>query len=214
MDGSAWEPALHSYIQALIDAAANTAVLQFNRVDFRLPWLRRNFPSARLIHVYRHPRDQWCSSLIDVKGFNRTGTLEEFRAHDHFYLLPWATDLSYVFPVLDPRQAEHPYDLFYLLWRLSYIFGRTYCDASFGLEAMCKAPDVELRRLMDVAGVPSYDLDALRGLVVPQRSRWQEFADREWFAAREAHCEGLLAQMLDVSPSSMPPGAREMKRSV
>ena len=201
MDETSWEPALRSYIQALIDAAPQTAVLQFNRVDFRLPWLRRNFPTARLIHVFRHPRDQWCSSLVDVKRFARTGTIEEFAAHDHFYLLTWATDLSYVFPVLDPRRAEHPYDLFYLIWRLSYIFGRTHCDASFCFETICDTPEKELQRLMQASGIEDYDIAALKALVVPQKPRWQEYADQGWFAAREARCESLLAQMLNQARS-------------
>jgi hypothetical protein len=69
-----WDPNLFKYIRTLIDAAPHQAVLQFNRVDFRLPWLRRTFPEARVVHLYRHPRDQWCSSLVDVTSFSPAGT--------------------------------------------------------------------------------------------------------------------------------------------
>lgn len=58
MNETFWAPELESYIRALIHAAAERAVLQFNRVDFRLPWLKRTFPGSRIIHLFRHPRDQ------------------------------------------------------------------------------------------------------------------------------------------------------------
>src|SRR6266436_6457525 len=43
MDGSAWDENLKRYIQILLYEAKGRAVLQFNRVDFRLPWLRAHF---------------------------------------------------------------------------------------------------------------------------------------------------------------------------
>jgi hypothetical protein len=196
MDERAFDPNLASYIQALINAAESRAVLQFNRVDLRLPWLRRNFPGARLIHLFRHPRDQWCSSLTDVQRFPRDGSVQEFEAHDHFYLLAWARDLSYQFPFLDPRHAEHPYDLFYLIWKLSYLFGQRYSDASFSFEQLCQSPDTELHRFMRAANIDDYDMDALKKLIVPQKSKWQQFADQHWFERREARCETILSRFV------------------
>jgi Sulfotransferase family len=199
MDAAAWDPDLYRYIAALIEAAPERAVLQFNRVDFRLAWLRTNFPGVRLIHLYRHPRDQWCSSLVDPTRFPRTGTVAEFEAHDHFYLLSWARDLSYQFPFLDPRSAEHPYDLFYMIWRLSYLVGRRECDASVGFEALCEHPDVELPRIFEAAGIDAYDLNVLKGLIVRQPSdRWRAYADGEWFSAREERCEAVLRSALSL----------------
>lgn len=197
MGAAAWNPNLYRYIAALVEAAPDRAVLQFNRVDFRLAWLRKQFPLARLIHLYRHPRDQWCSSLVDPKRFPRTGTMAEFEAHDHFYLLSWARDLSYHFPFLDPRAAEHPYDLFYLIWRLSFLVGQTECHASVGLEALCEHPDVELPRVFEAAGIDDYDLNVLRGLIVNQPpDRWRVYADADWFLAREVRCEAILRSAL------------------
>src|SRR5262249_20225535 len=63
MDADDWNPAMKSYVEMLIDRAPGRPVLQFNRIDFRLPWFRQYFPRAKIVHLYRHPRDQWCSSL-------------------------------------------------------------------------------------------------------------------------------------------------------
>jgi hypothetical protein len=196
LDRADWEPDLAAYIQGLIDATAGHAVLQFNRTDFRLPWLRHQFPAARLIHLYRDPRDQWCSSLVKPEQFPSHAGMAAFRAHDHFYLLAWAEDLSRHFPFLDPRHAEHPYELFYYLWRLSYDFGRAFAHASFGLETLCAAPHQEIERLMNVSEIESYDLDVLVRLVAPVTpGKWRSYADAGWFEAHERRCEAVLSRL-------------------
>ena len=199
MDSTSWNPQLRAYIQGLIDAAPGRAVLQFNRVDFRLPWLRTHFPNARFIHMYRHPRDQWCSSLVNISSFPRDATIAEFEPHDHFYLLSWARDLSYQFPFLDPRTVNHAYELFFWIWTLSYWAGRQYCDDSFAFEALCESPLQELTRLMQVAGVKEYDAEHLKTLIVPQKPKWKHYADHDWFAEREARCMGRLRDFLESS---------------
>jgi hypothetical protein len=194
MNGRFHAPALHAYIETMIQAAPGRAVLQFNRVDFRLAWLRQHFPDATLIHLYRHPRDQWCSSLVNPSSVPRDITVRDFPPHDAFYLLSWAEDLSYVFPFLKLDEAEHPYDLFYLIWKLSYAFGRAYCEASFSLERLMADPGGEVARLMSVARVEGADLPRLVSLVTPQPTgKWRVYADADWFAAREARCEEILA---------------------
>jgi hypothetical protein len=207
MDANAWDPELRAYIQTLIDSARGRAVLQFNRVDFRLSWLRRNFPDARVVHLFRHPRDQWCSSLVDLKSFPRDGSIRDFERCDHFYLLAWARDLSYRFPFLDPRSAEHPYDLFYSLWKLSYLYGREYSDASLSLETLCERPEPELQRLMAAVDIADYDLDTLKSLIAPQRSKWQQYADQDWFARRESSCEAVLARFIGRDVGARPAAA-------
>lgn len=199
MDRASYAPALSDYVGGLIDAAPGRAVLQFNRVDFRLPWLRQQFPDARLLHLYRHPRDQWCSSLVDPSKVARQISVADFAAFDEFYLLGWAADLSFVFPFLRPDQAEHPYDLFYMIWALSYAFGREHADASFSLEALSSQPATEIARLMRVSGVERYDLDALTALVVPQAAgKWRAWADEDWFRAREAKADAVMAAFFSV----------------
>src|SRR5262249_13175393 len=107
-----WEPHLKRYVELLVENARGRPVLQFNRIDFRLPWFRTHFPHPKLVHLYRHPRDQWCSCFLGGDMFPRDGAVSAFGPYDHFYLLNWARDLRYHFPFLDERTASHPYQLF------------------------------------------------------------------------------------------------------
>jgi hypothetical protein len=194
MDEDFWDPDLKRYVEVLIERAPGRPVLQFNRIDFRLPWFRRNFPGAKIVHLYRHPRDQWCSALMDVKCFPRHGRVQDFLAHDKFYLLNWANDLKYHFPFLEPAAAEHPYQLFYYIWKLSYLFGRRYADHTVAFEHLVGDPERRLEELLCALDVGGGDLRALEKLfAAPPLGKWQEYADDAWFRDHETACETTLA---------------------
>lgn len=197
MDADSWDPALQRYIETLIARAPGRPVLQFNRVDFRLPWLRSHFPNAKLIHLYRHPRDQWCSALMDPRAFPKEGTMKEFAAHDHYYQSTWAADLRYHFPFLDPAQAAHPYQVFYYIWKLSYWFGRRHSHYSLAFEDLVQNPDTRLTELFDLVQVKQVDFEKLKKLMVkPALGKWKEYADDSWFRQHETICENVLADFL------------------
>jgi hypothetical protein len=195
-----WEPHLKRYIELLIERAKGRPVLQFNRVDFRLPWLRANFPGAAIVHLYRHPRDQWCSSLMG-DPFPPDGDLASFAPYDKFYLLSWARDLKHHFPFLDERSSPHPYRLFYYLWRLSYLFGRSYAHHSLAFEDLLEDPLPQLHSLFSSLGVQGVDESRLLGLMEkPSRGKWRRYADDEWFRRHEAACEEVLRDFFGSSP--------------
>ena len=196
MSATSWDPQLRQYIATLIARARGRALLQFNRVDFRLPWLRATFPTTPIIHLYRHPREQWCSSLINPSHYSLDASSEAFAARDHFYLNDWVRDLKYTFPFLEDHRIAHPYDQFYMIWKLSYMYGRAYADRSISFESLIANPARELSSLLGVLNLRDYDLDQLIELVVPPQQRRWEYAPAEWFAEREAQCEQTLAEFL------------------
>ena len=201
MEETAWDRDMKRYVEILIEKARGRPVLQFNRIDFRLPWFRRTFPAARIVHLYRHPRDQWCSSLIDPKCFPPTGRMADFPPHDHFYLLSWVRDLKYYFPFLDETTAEHPYQLFYYLWTLSSLVGRKYAHYSLAFGDLLEDPCGQLEALFRVLNVEKYDLKRLVGLIEkPAPRRWKEYADADWFVRHETACETVLAEFFASEP--------------
>jgi hypothetical protein len=195
MDATAWEPDMKKYVDLLIKGAPARPVLQFNRIDFRLPWFRQQFPAAHIIHLYRHPRDQWCSALMDTKNFPKEGRLSDFPPHDKFYLLAWASDLKYRFAFLDQKRVTHPYQLFYYIWKLSYLFGKKYAHYSLSFEDLVNQPDIELQSLFHILNMDVDSVEPLKALIArPAVGQWREYADARWFQAQEAVCESVLAE--------------------
>jgi hypothetical protein len=195
MDASFWAPAMTRYVEILIEKAPGRPVLQFNRIDFRLPWIRQQFPNAIVLHIYRHPRDQWCSALLDPLCFPKDGRMEEFEAHDKFYLLTWAKDLKYHFPFVDEKLVSHPYELFYYIWKLSYLFGHAYAHFSIAFEDILAEPEGQMTRLLEACRVEgNYDIKKLKSLIeTPALGKWRFYADDEWFRRHETKCETTLA---------------------
>jgi hypothetical protein len=194
MDADSWDPAMKRYVEVLIDRAPGRPVLQFNRIDFRLAWFRHHWPRATILHLYRHPREQWCSSLLDPADCPRESSMADFGRHDHFYLRAWARDLKYHFPFLDEKLVEHPYQLFYYVWKLSYLFGRHYADHSLSYEKLADQPQATLEELLRAVRIPDADVGSLRGLIdSPKAEKWKRYADEAWFQRHEAACEGVIA---------------------
>lgn len=205
MDADAVDGDMLAFLDHLIAHAAGRPVLQSNHVDFRLPWLRRHYPDARFVHLYRHPRDQWLSCLADPPAVPRDLDVEGFRNLDFYYLLPWARDLAAQFPFLDPHLEPRPYRLFYLIWRLSHAAGVQHADVSIAYESLVAQPVSTLQTVFDAVGWRDVDLAPLAALVGPATpSRWAAWAPADWFDREEAACEAVLARALGTAIATAP----------
>jgi hypothetical protein len=132
---------------------------------------------------------------VDPGRVPLNATTEDFEPLDHFYLLRWARDLKHVFPLLDPDREPHPYRLFYLIWKLSYAFGRTYADHSVCFERLAATPAETIRDLLEACRLDASCAPELARLVESAPiGRWRSYAPAEWFEAHESHCESLLAR--------------------
>jgi Sulfotransferase family len=201
MDERSHDGRLHCYIDELIRRAVGRPVLKFNRVDLRLPWLRAHFPDAKIVHLYRDPREQWMS-LQMRDAIPRDCTLEDFARYDAFYALAWARDLRVIFPFLEPDPDLRPYALHYYLWRLSFAFGRAYSHVSLSYEDLTAKFDSTFGRLLAELAIENAGLERLghlnRGPVPP---RWPDYADDRWFSEIEAACERTLRIYFASAPS-------------
>lgn len=184
---------LYDYVHLLVERADNRPVLQFNRIDFRLEWFRHRFPEMSLVHLVRNPRDQWLSTFQKHPPCSKTATVAEIQSRDEFYLIQWANDLSRYIPVLREVADLHPYQLSYLIWRLSDTFAQNYADCSIQYEDMVRFPKRSLTELADQFGLSELashpDLASIDASSV---DRWKQYADSEWFTDQERKCEALL----------------------
>jgi hypothetical protein len=195
MDERFHDPGMRKYIECLVERAPGRPVLQFNRVDFRLPWLRAHFPGAKLVHIYRHPRDQWCSALMGCDCPRDDMPFADFERHDGFYLTSWVRDLKVHLPFLEEGEIAHPYQAFYFIWRLSYLFGRRHADHSIRFEDLVEDPVVVAGRLLAALGIEGYDPRRIREIhAKPELGKWRAYAGDDWFRRHESRCETVLLE--------------------
>ena len=192
MDAESYDADMQRYIDLLINRTQGTAVLQFNRVDFRLPWLKARYPTVPILHLYRNPRNQWLSFLTDKAAMGPDTVQVTYR--DAFYLDVWCKDLARHFPYLDKGETPHPYRRFYYLWKLSWLFGQRYADRSIGYEDLINDPKAVLEPTTDQLNLTTaVDWPKITSTISPpQPEPWRDYADEDWFAGHEMACETVL----------------------
>lgn len=194
MDRRSCDEGLYRYLARLIASAPQRPVLQCNRFDFRLEWLKASFPGAKVVFLYRDPREQWMSVQKGgppVPADYRLGVDDSL---DLFYTLEWARDLRRVFPCLDLREHSHPYSVHYMLWRLAYLFGTRYADVSVAYEDLVGDFRPILQAVFDSVGLPvEVNSETYHQLLQPrQEQRWPGYAHAGWFRAIEERCDRML----------------------
>jgi hypothetical protein len=185
---------LKRYIHFLIqDAAPEIPVLQFNRMDFRLPWIRTHFPQTRLIHLYRDSRDSYCSM---TRHLDQKGADDPKRGHV-YDLLEWSVALADSFPFLADPTVGSLYERHYYLWKLSYLMGRRCSDLSLSYDIHFRDNrDAGLNKLSSAGYLDSNQIDSLIELIQPQESDlWVKVHPQSWFQDIESQCEQMLDEL-------------------
>lgn len=190
------QPQMLRYVQGLIEGAAERPVLQFNRIDFRLPFLRRAFPKAAFLHLNRNPRDTWSSTLRGVAN-DCDWTINSFGPYSKFYLLNWYHDLSMPYPQLwrNPNRT-HPYEIHYLMHRLSELFAHRDCDLFLHYEKLEADLVGEIGALLTSLGAVSVDLSPIENLLSPRKKAYDHSGSLDLYSEIEARVDTWLREWL------------------
>jgi hypothetical protein len=125
-------PKLEQYIEYIIaQSGQKIPVLQFNRMDLRLGWLRNKFPNAIIININRSAFPLWISSrkhLQNEKDKNDEGH------PDAYDLMQWSADLAQHFPMLLSKDNRSSYYRHYFIWKLSGLISDANADIHLSLE--------------------------------------------------------------------------------
>ena len=186
-------PELENYIRFLLVRSPGRPVLQFNRVDFRLPWLRARFPEAVIVHLFRDPRNQWRSMTRDMPPTRLTDPGE----NTNYDVAVWSVSLSKVFPFLVGPHICHPYQRHYLIWKLSFLMGAHRADVSLSYdEHFVRNPERGVHLLLDAVGLPLEAVSFLTPAIEPPTDVSAEHPTSvKEFADLEKGCDELLAEL-------------------
>ncbi len=205
-------PSLKRWIKELIKWAykqQRIPVLQFNRADFRVAWLKRNFPDAYIIYLFRNPRNQYVSFLKasglklpeGIKSSPLSWLSDKFIPYREygqhlFYVRQWRILLSYQFPFFITRNFLSSYEISYILWKLSLLLNSKKANVVLHYEQDFTPPYDVLSELLKRKIISSKDPQKLKNIIRPiHTNKWQELADSEWFLKQEKRCDRLFKQL-------------------
>ncbi len=183
-------PELKAYIDDLIDASGDQrAVLQFNRMDFRLPWLKTQFPEATLIHIRRNPLQLWHSQRKHLPMSEKDNP----SATDAYELMQWSVALSHLFPFLAKRNHVHAFYRCYLIQRMSDWMADHHADVCLTLEQDVFESQAFAQKLAQGLGVS--EAEWLAAQSDPHVSMLHDFDEAELapLLAIMTEADGLLA---------------------
>jgi hypothetical protein len=182
-------PELKNYLTTLIHLAGDKVpVIKCVRLDYRLAWLRRNFPHAQIIYLVRNPREQWISMAMKDNGDLRVP-----RWMGVYQSSAFAANLMFYLPELMGGEMQHAYERAYYLWRISQAVGQKYADLSIDFEREFLTADAtvfaRLSSITDLSLSPSVINEYLRR-DIPSRAKNEKLSVP--FAKIEERCEAVL----------------------
>src|SRR5216683_946186 len=162
---------LSRYLNYLIGTAFGRSprvMLKENRFTFRMGWLRKNFPNAKFVHIYRRKEDQWKSNLRRVRAYlGRENVGQDDVRFNGFNIATWCEDLKTTYPELDAKNSKTGYERFCKLWELSFAENQRYADISIDYWTLTHEFEATAARLWSCVGAAGIDTTSLREFVIP-----------------------------------------------
>ena len=155
------------YIIGMSFSKKDKVVLQFNRVAFKLPWLREHFPGVPIIEIVRDPEKQWNSIVKRTQThFGRNEVGQDSVNFMGMGMANWCNHLQQHFPELSADNSQNGYQRFLKLYNLSREQHKQYADLSIRFEDLTTNFKVEAKKIFDQVGY-SADLEYLNQFVIP-----------------------------------------------
>lgn len=166
---------LFDFISLLIERAPKRPVLKFVRANFRVSWLRKNFPKATIIFLARSPRAVWTSM---VGRENSTDELLASQSTDDLgfinYMLKVSSEIGLHVP-------GHPYCQFYALWREVYREVTPFAEDTWWYEDAINNFDNWFDLHLSQVGL----LNTIPDFTVSQGSISSKFHSNSWYLEQE-----------------------------
>lgn len=162
-----------SYLTGLAFGKSDKVMIKENRLPFRLGWIRKNFPHAKIVHVFREKESQWNSVVRRVQTYHGREDVGQDRVDFYgFNMAGWCEDLKSVYPELDAKNFANGYDRFCKLWDLSFAENKRYSDISIDYWSLTHDFDNTFENIKECIG-GEFDVSALRSWVIPKEKQTQ-----------------------------------------
>jgi hypothetical protein len=192
LSADADHPELEQYLRFLVASApeGNIAALKLNRMDLRLPWLRRRFPETPILYIYRNPRDNWVSMVRNQPA----GRVDDPWLNSGYDLVVWSANLAPYVPLLGSDRITTSYERHYLIWRICRELGQLHADCVLSFDEDIQGhPKTGLGKLRELIGIDESLTDDLRSLLVEVKGgAWRDYHDDAWFSDIEMRCDSYL----------------------
>ncbi|MCC3454676.1 sulfotransferase [Microcoleus sp. PH2017_08_TRC_O_A] len=170
-------------------------VLQFNRVDFRLGWFKKNFSNALIVNLRRNPRDIYAS----YRTVNARNTSEnnEQEIGSLFYLDDYISILGRLSIPQICVQQMNTYEKIYFLNQLSNLWSDYFADIILDYEELVEDPVGIVSRI--ASQVKGFEPNWKSEILAAKKDRinvWQEYHENSWFLKCESKCDNLIDQLL------------------
>ena len=193
---------LKDYIHFLLSTyPQKLKFLQFNRIDFRLPWFKFNFPQALIVNLRRNPRDIYASFVgmflrknpgkpqVNLENGVET-TIDDVGLNEEL------DALSRVFALQSLTENLNSYQKIYLLNQLSNRWADLFADLVVEYESLIKDPIAVITEIMSY--LPTWKPNFDREFIEAKKNRinvWQEYHPNSWFKNNEIVCDELIEQL-------------------